>query len=360
MGVTKIEPLSRFYAETREARKIVVVELGFLGDSLHTIPALWELQRHYPQAALHVLSSPVGCEVFHLVPCVTRTWPLVLDPAQRSWRQHWAVLRAMRREGYDLAFNFAGADRSVILTALTGARRRLAYPSSRWHFWSPWLIPNWVPRDVVNRDLPVYEQCRAILAACGFTLQPTQFNLHMPEAVTQWAIATVPEGAFHLSINASTFLKEWPLEHWIKLSHLLLRNPATELVATGSAQPREQERLQALAKAVNHPHLRLLPPGLSIAQLAAVVRRCRLHVGADSGVLHLAMALGVPTLSFFREYPDRFAWLPQGSQHRHLSVPCGCINQKNPACQPLGKAACLETILPAHIAALIQDNETRD
>ena len=44
---------------------------------------------------------------------------------------------------------------------------------------------------------------------------------------------------------------------------------------------------------VDNARLSVLPPGLPIAELAAVLRRCRLHVGGDSGVLHLAVALGM-------------------------------------------------------------------
>ena len=42
--------LTGFYEQTRAARKIIVVDPGFLGDSLHPIPALWELREHYPES----------------------------------------------------------------------------------------------------------------------------------------------------------------------------------------------------------------------------------------------------------------------------------------------------------------------
>jgi len=64
--------LKRFYERTRNAKKIVVVDLGFLGDTVHLVPALWEIKDHYPQAELHVLSSPLGCEVLQMVRCVVK------------------------------------------------------------------------------------------------------------------------------------------------------------------------------------------------------------------------------------------------------------------------------------------------
>src|SRR6516225_4691993 len=122
---------AKFYSTTRAARKIIVVDLGFLGDTVHLVPALWELKRGYPQAALHVLTAPVGAEVLRLVPCVDRAWAVELYREKRTLRQQWETIRGLRRERFDVAFNFNGADRTVIMTALTGARWRVGYPGGR-------------------------------------------------------------------------------------------------------------------------------------------------------------------------------------------------------------------------------------
>ena len=91
--------LAEFYNTTRAARKVIVVDLGFLGDTIHLAPALWELRRHYSEAELHVLTTPVGVEVLQLLPCVTRAWAIEMQPAKRTLRQQWEVLRALR-SGY--------------------------------------------------------------------------------------------------------------------------------------------------------------------------------------------------------------------------------------------------------------------
>ena len=215
--------LSGFYERTRKARKIIVVDLGFLGDAVHLIPACWELKRHYPQAELHTLSAPVGAEALALAPCVERAWAVELDPARRTLGEQWRLVRALWRERFDLAVNFSGADRTVIMTALSGARWRVAQAAGRRHFWNRWLIPFWVPRPAI--DQPVFEQRRQVLAACGFELAPPRFALQVPEAARQRAEQLAPPGAIHLSINASSPLKEWPLPHWIELARRLLAQP---------------------------------------------------------------------------------------------------------------------------------------
>ena len=68
--------LANLYNDTRTASKVIVVALGFLGDSIHLLPALWEIKRNYPGAELHVATTPLGGEVLRLLPCVGRNTSL--------------------------------------------------------------------------------------------------------------------------------------------------------------------------------------------------------------------------------------------------------------------------------------------
>jgi len=327
------------YNETRNARKIIVVALGFLGDSLHLIPALWAIHRNYPRAGLHVLTTPLGGEVIKLVPCVNRVWCVARNPRQSNWRKEWTTLRALRAERFELAINFSGANRPVIWTALTGAACRVAHHGSRHHFWYPWLISNWVPRQPPG--MPIASQHLNVLAACGLEAARPRWEFRVPDDARQKAKGLVAGGAIHLSICASAPLKEWPLPNWIELAkRLLAANERLLLVATGSSSPREVEKLEAFTRAVGNRRLTTLT-GLSIAELAAVLESCRLHVGADSGVLHLAVALGLPTVSLFRDYHDASAWAPAGAKHRVFRAPCVCVNQKAQPCAATQRADCL-------------------
>lgn len=296
-----------------------MVDLGFLGDSVHLVPALWELHRHYPGAELHTVSAVVGAEALKLAPCVTRSWAFPLTPDSPPWWRHWGLIAALRREKFDVAYNFSGADRTIFLTALTGARNRVAHAGGREHFWNRWLIPDWVPRQ--SREFPVYEQRRQVLAACGFTLEPARFDLRPPDDDRHWARQIIPLKSAHVSINASGPEKEWPLERWISFVRAVLeKRPELSIVATAGAKERERERVAALKTAVNSKRL-ICFDSLTIARFAALLERCQWHAGADSGALHLAMALGVATLGVFRQYEGLDEWRPRRSNDRALIGP---------------------------------------
>ncbi len=332
---------------TRDARKIIVVDFGFLGDSVHLVPALWEIKRHYPQAQLHALSAVVGAELLKLTPCVDRAWAFPLTPESPPWWRHGAILRGLRRERFDVAFNFSGADRTIFVTAFLGARRTLAHEAGRQHFWNHWLPVEWISRR--SRDLPVFEQRRQVLAAAGFDLEPPRFDLRVPDDARQWAATAVGDKPVHLSISASSPAKEWPLENWIDLVKMLAgRNPHVPVVATAGSNPREQKRLKDLAGAAPVRSYE----GLTIARLAALLERCRLHIGADSGALHLTFALGLPTLTVFRQYSGLAEWLPPGQAHRHLVATCRCIEEGRTDCQAAGRSACLASITPSQVFGL--------
>src|ERR1700761_1915231 len=102
----RVSNLNDFRAATIGAKKSAIVDLGFLGDTVQLVPALWEIKGHYPGAELHVVSAPVGAELLQLVPCVDRAWPLVLDPRKRKTSEQWQLVRELRRQRYDVAFNF--------------------------------------------------------------------------------------------------------------------------------------------------------------------------------------------------------------------------------------------------------------
>ena len=344
--------LKEFLNQTRAAAKIIVVDLGFLGDTVHLVPALWEIKGHYPNAKLHVLTSPLGCELLGMAGCVDRAWAFPLGPPSPKWWQHWSVLRALRREKFDMAFNFSGADRTVFMTAVIRSRRSLVYQGARKHFWQPWAATDWVPRRKLAQ--PASAGRRQILELCGFTLQPSRHDLTVPEVDRQWANKIVSPGAVHLSLSASSPLKEWPLKNNLQFArNLLASDPELRLVATAAPSSREQDRLDQFRREIANPRLLAIGERLPVTRLAALLQTCSAHVGPDSGVLHLAAALNVPTVAIFRRYPDMADWLPTGPHHSHFDAPCPCVESADPPCARAKEADCLAGISAELVAAQV-------
>lgn len=348
------EAASQLKTGVREPRKILVVDLGFLGDTIHLVPALQELRRQHPRAALHVVTTPVGVEVLGLMGGLDRVWSYPLGNPSPPWWRHLGLQWGLARERYDVAFNFSGADRTLFVTAFAGIGRRVTRAGKRYRWWQRWLAGRVVPAP--PRELPVFEQRRAVLSAVGYELEPARFDLSLPSEAVDWASRSVRAGAVHCSPNASSPFKEWPLDHWVDLVRRLLARPGCTVVATGSPQAREQARLGELEAGVADGRLTVVRERLPIARLAALLSRCSLHVGTDSGVTHLAMALGVRTVSVFRDYAGLEEWRPRGAGHRAAVAPCVCVDRPRmqPECAAAGTALCLASVTVERVAGLIE------
>jgi ADP-heptose:LPS heptosyltransferase len=139
-------------------------------------------------------------------------------------------------------------------------------------------------------------------------------------------------------------MKEWPLNHWVELAKKLLGNSALAIVAAASPSSREQERLRIFSDKVASKRVTpLMSP--TIPQLAAALERCALQVGGDSGVAHLAYAVGTKTFSLLRDYRALNDWKLTGEKHLQIVVPCQCIASCENRCA-LSGANCLAEISP--------------
>lgn len=108
-------------------KKVLVIDLGFLGDTVHSIPAIRALAQ--AGAEVDVLTTNVGQDLLRMVPDVNRAWVVPLrKPSPPPWR-HLETLRDIRAQKYDGAISFVGSDRNLFVQA--GVAPEIASPISR-------------------------------------------------------------------------------------------------------------------------------------------------------------------------------------------------------------------------------------
>src|ERR1041384_4542756 len=114
-----------FWSRTRSAKKVLVPDLGFLGDTVHLFPALWTIRQAYPEAKLHVIVAAHITSLMECVPWVDCVWGYSLFPKHASLAENIRTVRRLRREKFDLVINLNGSDRSTCLKFLSGPKERL-------------------------------------------------------------------------------------------------------------------------------------------------------------------------------------------------------------------------------------------
>jgi ADP-heptose:LPS heptosyltransferase len=264
---------------------LVLRALG-LGDLLTAVPALRALRRARPAARL-VVAAPAGLrELALLTGAVDALVPVgPLEPLPSS-------LAAA-----DLAVNLHGrGPQSTALLAATGPRRLVSYglPDG----------PQWR-----SDEHEVLRWCR-LLQESGLPADPTDLALAAP------AVAPGVRGATLVHPGAAQVSRHWPVERWAEVARGLAA-AGHDVRITGGAG--ERDRCDQVAAAAGLDSAQVLAGRTDLLGLTALVAAARLLVSVDTGVAHLATALGTPSVVLFGPTPPELWGPPTGrSQHRVL------------------------------------------
>jgi len=326
--------------------KILAIQFRYLGDAALMTPALRAIREHFSDCSLHVL---VAQEVVPLVehnPCLDKVWGFPRKRGKAGLKQAWPFIRALRNEHFDRSVDFSNTDRGAIMSFLCGARQRLAHD---------WPTGFYGRRFCFTQMLtPLEGQHEAVrnlrlLSAWGVAIpEQPRVEIHIrnaQEACDKNSSFGPPAILCHLA--SSRPKKEWPLEHWIEL-YERAGAAGYKLIFCSGITPREQALLEQFKRRV--PEAISLPAQPNLAAFLRVLSKARLFVAGDTGPLHFAAGLGVPTIGLFGPtQPNR--WGPLGPQHRLLQGSiCQCEADKG-VC--LSSSSCLAAISPSIVLEAI-------
>lgn len=311
--------LRNFYNDISGAKKILVLDLGFLGDSIHLIPSLNCIRKAMPDVELHVMIAEHVKEVLELTPWVDRVIGYPRFPKGPKWYQDFDRIKMLRSEKYDAIINLNGSDRSSLLTFATGSPVRLGrVPERKNAIWKYYFT------DIV--DYPygkesVFIQRYNCLKNAGFPDCGIEFNLEISAALKASVVDYLPRQSYiHISPFTPVDARELPKKQLAGLLHDISDNhPDDILLLTCSQNEREQGKLKKLIHELHFSKWRIVQQPLSIPQVAAIINGAKIHIGGDTGTLHLAMALGKKTVSWFHENKlNQIHWMPKGEKHRSI------------------------------------------
>ncbi len=121
-----------FLQRTRNARKVMVFGLGFLGDMVHLLPALWKVRQAYPQAELHVGAAAHVASFMECVPWAERVWGYPRFPRHATLRENLDFVRRLRRERFDVLINLNTSDRFELADIFQRGARTFGSGAQKW------------------------------------------------------------------------------------------------------------------------------------------------------------------------------------------------------------------------------------
>ena len=283
-------------------QKLLLVKLGSLGDIIHTIPAQQRLAQHFPQAQIHWLTEPPYDSLLDRIPGISRVW--LADT--KKWRRNISslpesihLIRSLRHHHFDAALDFQGLVKSALLAKLSGAERVIGF----------------VPHQS-REPASGYFYSETVVGDDGSRPHAVEINLQLARSLgcsqngaSPLIPLEIPSEAFdyvedHLSKNkivkpilvnpgAGWVTKLWPLRNYAQLLLRIHQELGHGIVLTYG--PGEEDLVQEI-QTVTAPHAIAAFP-TTFLQLAALCRRSRLLIAGDTGPLHLAVALGTPTVA---------------------------------------------------------------
>lgn len=276
---------------------ILLVKTSSLGDVVHNLPVVADLHARLPGVQVDWVVEEGFVELLSLHPGIREVLPVAIRRWRGSlargttWRQMAAFRRALAARRYDHVIDTQGLLKSA-LVARCARGRRCGYGAEAAR--EPLAARFYDATFGIPRNLHAVERNRWLVAAAiGYDPDgPLDYGIAAPPLAAAW----LPARRYAVLLTAtSRDDKLWPDEHWLALAAALAGAGFVAVLPAGS--PAERDRAARLAAGMDEA---VPAPPLGLAALAGLLAGAALVVGVDTGLTHLAAAVGVPVIALFR------------------------------------------------------------
>ena len=279
--------------------RILFVKTSSLGDIVHNCPAISDVARHVPGAAIDwIVEEPFAeiaalhASVRRVIPVAVRRWRGALL-SSATWSEAAAFRDALRSERYDAVIDSQGLLKSALIAVLARGRRHgFDRASAR----EPFAARFYDAVHPVPAELHAVERNRRLAgAALGYVPdRRCDYGLRVEGDVSMQAGAHASSSYALLLTMTSRRDKLWPEERWGALGAWLQGQGVHCVLPWGTDE--ERRRCTQIATAISGA---VVPQRMPLTELARLARGARCVIGVDTGLTHLAAALEVPVVGLY-------------------------------------------------------------
>jgi len=333
-------PQARF-----DPKQILIVLHGSIGDVTRGLPLASLLRRGFPSASLAWSVEPAAAPLLEGNPFIDE---IIVFDRRRWWKSFGPFLSTLRAKRFDLVLDLQRHLKSGVISRASGAPLRLGFHRADSKEGN-WLFNN-LHIEHCGEEIAKLDHYLKFAERLGIPSAPVQwtFSLTAQEQAAADKLLTPVLGAY-----AALFVgSRWPSKQWFpkqmaECARTLQRDFALSVVLLGAVEDRELAR-QAMAGASNRMHD--LAGRTSLREAMAIIQRAKICVGPDTGLMHIAAALGTPVISLWgATEPRRSGPFGFGDLAIRGQAPCAPCYKKT--C-PIGRI-CMQSISAPQIAAKI-------
>lgn len=284
--------------------KILIIKPSSLGDIVLALPALSALRRNFPSAKISWLVRPEFAPLLENHPHLTEVIPFDRKFLGKAWYHPKAfaallsLIWRLRRDKFDIVFDFQGLFRTACLAWLSGSKKRFGMANAR-------ELAHLFYTHKVEQDqdcIHLVDYYSKIIKAAGATDIDVQFELPVNQYICDsvkklLASRDIKLGKYVIFVPGSTHSsKRWPVEHFAALADRISTRLSLPIIAVGTEH--EKSIVDEIQNFTDVPIINFAGQ-TSLSELVALLKPARLVVSNDTGPGHIAAALGTPLVMMF-------------------------------------------------------------
>jgi predicted lipopolysaccharide heptosyltransferase III len=330
------QPLAPARWDWAQVRRVLVVRLRSIGDTVLATSSLHALRRFLPHAQIDILLESWVAPLLEGFEAVDN----IFTVERASTASRARIIRRLRAERYDVAYNLHGGTTATLLVRASGARQRVGYADYQYSR----LLNHAAPPATALWGTEKTHSVEQQLALLGWTGVPVSDRPPTRLAVTEKAAASVADRLRSAGVDEAKPLvlihpaaafdtKQWATTNFARVAEEL---SARGFSCISIAAPNESRVIDDLVKEASTRITAFTD--LSLPEVTALAARSRLFVGNDSGVAHIAAAVRVPSVVIFGS-SNVAHWRPWSL------APSEVVREELP-CQPCPGYSCAEFDAP--------------
>ncbi|MCC3144277.1 lipopolysaccharide heptosyltransferase II [Halanaerobium sp. Z-7514] len=318
-----------------QIKRIVVIDLLYLGDLIFAHPFFAELRSLFPKARIDLIANSNFAEIMRVNENIDNVYSY-----NKSWNFIKSIkfARKIKQNNYQLALNIHGNWRTALLLKIVSADQSIGYGSKGRGIFLDKKIDDKISSHMIDYYLKFANELKNNFEQIN--IEETSTNKfpvlkvegkYLASAEEKLKKSAIKENFIVLNTGGSWPTKRWPKEYCAELADLLAEKNYDILFVGG---PSDTERVNYIIdKIIKKDNIYNLCGETSLLELAAVLKKASLMISGDTGPVHVAAAAGTDTVTIFGPSDER-KYAPRGKGNNII------IKNEGLECRPCGEHEC--------------------